>query len=137
MVQYSLAYARRPAGIAVNQCSHKVLQKDIIQYSNTSSDTTYTNISKSSFLDKSANDHSLNASLIPRSLRQECPDDSQYRERFGVCTCNEHCSWDLCRSLVPPKNCLAGTGSVWLWDHLKYAWVAQIDKGNNFHFKTR
>ena len=95
----------------------------------------YTNMSKNTFLDKSANDYSLNVSLIPRALRQDCPAYSQYRERFGVCTCNEHCSWDVCRTLVPPNDCLVGTGSVWFWDHLKYAWVAQLHTGNKVHFR--
>ena len=87
-------------------------------------------------LDESASDYNLNVSLIPRSTQQNCPAYSEFRERFGVCTCNEHCSWDLCRSLLPPNDCLAGTGSVWVWDHLKHAWVAQIDNGNEAYFKT-
>ena len=87
-------------------------------------------------LDESASDYNLNVSLIPRSSQQNCPAYSGFRERFGVCTCNEHCSWDLCRNLLPPNKCLAGTGSVWVWDHLKHAWVAQINDGNQAYFKT-
>ena len=49
-----------------------------------------------------------------------------YRSRFRVCTCDEHCSWDLCRLLEPLDDCLRGTNSEWQWDDLKNAYVAQI-----------
>ena len=74
--------------------------------------------------------YSIDVELIPRSHRNRCPIGSKYRARFGVCSCNRHCSWDLCRTIDPPNDCLAGTGSVWRWDQVKNAWVAQIDGGN-------
>ena len=55
--------------------------------------------------------------------------NAAYRARFGVCTCNEHCSWDLCRLAEPPKTCLVGTNSEWHWDSLKNGYAAQIVTG--------
>ena len=88
-------------------------------------------------------DYGLNISSIPRSSKENCAIKATYRPRFGVCTCNEHCSWDLCRVSDPPNDCLWGTGSEWQWDDLKNAYVAQIftgihvvsfNKGNPFLF---
>ena len=81
-------------------------------------------------------DYVLKVSSIPRSSKTECAIGSKYRGRFGVCTCNEHCSWDLCRLVEPPKDCLLATGSVWQWDNLKNAYVAQVDMGMILGFIT-
>lgn len=67
--------------------------------------------------------------MIPRALHQECPIKGKYRERFGTCVCDDHCSWDLCRTVEPENHCIRGTNSVWKWDHLKSAWVAQLHEG--------
>ena len=53
-----------------------------------------------------------------------------YRKRVGGCTCNDHCSWDLCRTFEPPTDCLFGTNSDWKWDRPQNAWVAHIIEGN-------
>ena len=76
------------------------------------------------------NDYSLDGSLIPRSFKGYCLSDKIYRERFRTCSCDTHCSWDLCRSFTPPTNCLLGTDSAWKLDNVKNAWVAQRLGGN-------
>ena len=81
-----------------------------------------------SYLD-TPNEYSLNVSLIPSSRKSDCPINSKYRARFGVCSCDSHCSWDLCRAIDAPDSCLLGTEGNWTWDQNKYAWVAQIVKG--------
>ena len=80
--------------------------------------------------------HELDVRLIPRSKQIDCPLKARYRERFGGCSCGSYCSWDLCRAKVAPSDCLAGTGSVWKWDLLKNAWVAQIVKGIKIYSKV-
>lgn len=80
-------------------------------------------------LSNTANDYSLDARLIPQSPKTDCSTDSHYRQRFGTCSCDSHCSWDLCRTIPPPVSCLHGTGGVWEWDMDKNAWVAQMGKG--------
>ena len=70
-------------------------------------------------------DYSLDVNLIPRSSMNDCPKDSSFRARFGVCTCNDHCSWDLCRTAVAPNDCLKGTNSTWKWDHKQTAWESK------------
>ena len=77
------------------------------------------------------NDYGLDGSLIPRSFKGYCLSDKIYRERFRTCSCDTHCSWDLCRTFIPPTNCLLGTDSVWKLDNVKNAWVAQNLGGNN------
>ena len=81
------------------------------------------------FVIESIKDYILNVSSIPRAANDECLVSATHRARFGVCTCNEHCSWDLCRLLEPPDDCLLGTNSEWKWDNLKNAYVAQITDG--------
>ena len=71
-------------------------------------------------------DHSLFVNLIPRSDQQDCPLNKHYRARFGTCSCDNHCSWDVCRSIVPPLDCILGTDSNWIHDNVKNAWVAQL-----------
>ena len=43
--------------------------------------------------------------------------------------CDDHCSWDLCRTTIPKNDCIDETSSVWKWDKLKNAWVAQLLEG--------
>ena len=74
-------------------------------------------------------DYILDVSSIPRASNDECEISAAYRKRFGVCSCNDHCSWDTCRLLEPPEECLLGENSEWKWDNLKNAYVAQIIDG--------
>ena len=74
-------------------------------------------------------DYILNVTSIPRAPNDECAIGETYRKKFEACTCNEHCSWDICRLLEPPDSCLLGTKSEWTWDNIKNAYVAQIIKG--------
>ena len=76
------------------------------------------------------NDYSLNVSLIPHSSEPECLPNKAYRDRFRTCSCDSHCSWDVCRLSTPPFDCLMGTESTWRYDNAKNAWVAQILKCN-------
>ena len=76
-----------------------------------------------------AKHYSLNVSSIPRASYDYCSRSATYRRGLGVCTCNDHCSWDLCRVSEPPDDCLQGTNSEWQWDNLKNAYVAQIIDG--------
>ena len=73
--------------------------------------------------------YSLDVNLIPRSPTHGCQNTGQYRKLLGTCGCEEHCSWDVCRLEEPPNDCLYGTKSIWKWDHLKNAWVAQLLEG--------
>ena len=79
------------------------------------------------FVTVNTKDYIVEVSLIPRAGNDECK--ATYRARFGVCTCNDHCSWDICRLLEPPDDCLLGKNSEWKWDSLKNAFVAQIIDG--------
>ena len=74
-------------------------------------------------------DYVLDGSSIPHASKDECEVIAAYRERFGVCSCNDHCSWDTCRVSEPPQDCLLSTNSEWKWDNLKNAFVAQIIHG--------
>ena len=74
-------------------------------------------------------DYMLDVYSIPRATNDKCDISATYRKAFGVCTCNDHCSWDICRLLDPPNDCLLGTNSEWKWDNLKNAFVAQITDG--------
>ena len=91
-----------------------------------------------SFFVYEVNGYELDVRLIPQSRQIDCPIKARYRERFGGCSCGSYCSWDLCRANVAPRDCLAGTGSVWKWDVLKNAWVAQVQviNGITIHFKV-
>ena len=81
-------------------------------------------------------DYGLDVSLIPQSSKDGCSSNKIYRERFGTCSCDTHCSWDLCRSLIPPSDCLLGTDSIWRWDNVKNAWVAQLLEGDTIHLHS-
>ena len=72
----------------------------------------------------------MDVELIPRSSPDECPKNTQYKHGLGTCSCEDHCGWDLCRLTVAPIECLVGTNSVWKWDNVRNAWVAQITQGN-------
>ena len=74
-------------------------------------------------------DYILDVSAIPRTSYDECEASAAYRRRFWACSCNDHCSWDMCRLSEPPKDCLLGANSEWKWDNLKNAYVAQITDG--------
>ena len=75
------------------------------------------------FVTVNKKDYVVDMYSIPRASIDACK--ATYRARFGVCTCNDHCSWDICRVLEPPDDCLLGTNSEWQWDDLKNAFVAQ------------
>ena len=83
-------------------------------------------------IDEFLSDYGLDTRLIPQSHKNDCPMTSKYRARFGVCSCNSHCSWDLCRMIIPPTDCLLRIRSTWNWDQNKSAWVAQTIKGTNY-----
>ena len=71
----------------------------------------------------------IDTNLVPRMSINNCPSYSSYRSKLGVCSCEPHCSWDLCRLEEGPLDCLNGTKSKWRWNNEKNAWVAQMNKG--------
>jgi len=73
----------------------------------------------------------LNGGLIPTQPEDGCPENSFARDRFDTCTCEEHCSWDLCRLEDAPSACLKGTFSKWVWAKHKMAWVAKVQDIDN------
>ena len=80
-----------------------------------------------------ATDYGLDVALIPQSSKEYCLPNNIYRERFRTCSCDDHCSWDLCRSLTPPSHCLLGKDSIWKSDNIKNGWVAQLRRGNTIN----
>ena len=71
----------------------------------------------------------VDESLIPVASENNCHTYYGYRENASVCSCEPHCSWDLCRLVGHPISCLQGTRSKWQWSRKKNAWVAQIVNG--------
>ena len=43
-----------------------------------------------------------------------------------TCFCEEHCSWERCRILDAPDDCLTSVNGKWKWNSKKIHWVAQI-----------
>ena len=86
---------------------------------------------RSCFRIVAAKDYSLTVGLIPRSIKNGCSTNKIHRSRFSTCSCDAHCSWDLCRSSIPPSNCLLGMSSIWILDNIKDAWVAQYRGDGN------
>ena len=77
--------------------------------------------------------YSVNIDLIPRPNADRCPSRMHYKtsqDINGSCSCEDHCSWDMCRLVVPPMECLMEIYSEWQWDYVKKAWVAQVIQGN-------
>ena len=75
------------------------------------------------------NDYSLQTSLILTSSTGNCLSDQIHRKRFWTCSCDAHCSLDLCRSSTPPSDCLPDTDTEWTFDVVKNVWVAQKIRG--------
>ena len=77
------------------------------------------------------------STLVPRRFDgrygYECPNDRPKVQNhdFGYtfCSCEPYCSWDKCRLLRAPDDCLTGTRSTWLWDVQRNYWVAQEQTG--------
>ena len=83
--------------------------------------------------------YSLDVELIPRiSMVDGCPINTDYRVvqlkddslPIHTCSCENHCSWDMCNLVHPPIECVVNTSSSWYWDSRKNAWVAQVILGN-------
>ena len=80
---------------------------------------------------------SLDVGLIPRRSLDGCPKNKGRREfqyhthlsPVDTCTCEDHCSWDMCLLVHPPEECMCGTGSQWYWDSGISVWVAQVVQG--------
>ena len=84
-----------------------------------------------------AKDYSLDVNLIPRSTEDDCLSSHKiFRDRFKTCSCDNHCSWDLCRSLHSPSDCLLGTDKKWEFDNQKDAWVAQLLRGDTINLSN-
>lgn len=63
--------------------------------------------------------------MIPKRPDGGCPSGTYNSQH--TCFCEDHCNWDTCRLHSPPYNCLSGINeqTVWAWDGVKSAWVAQ------------
>ena len=44
----------------------------------------------------------------------------------GMCFCEDHCSWEICRLHRAPHKCLSTADSNWVWDSKNMYWVAQM-----------
>ena len=81
-------------------------------------------------------EYSIEVNQIPTPPKDGCPMHTDKKTRVGTCSCEEHCSWDLCRLKEPPDDCLFEARSEWTWDYKKNAWVAQLIKGANTNHKN-
>ena len=69
-------------------------------------------------------EHMINESLIPQPTEYGCPPGTF--ESLSTCYCEDHCSWETCRLLNPPQNCLTSSPeAVWAWNTKENIWVAQ------------
>ena len=75
-------------------------------------------------------DYSLQTSLILTSSTGNCLSDQIHRKRFWTCSCDAHCSWDLCRSSTLPSDCLPDGNTKWIFDSVKNGWVAHKIRGS-------
>ena len=68
---------------------------------------------------------SFKAEMIPKRPASGCPSGTFNSMR--TCFCEDHCSWEICRLITPPHNCLSRIDgeAIWSWDALNDAWVAQ------------
>ena len=99
------------------------INADIIGYIQ----STYCSIS----VEKDGHDTSYSAH-IPKRPQGGCPADTygcagEECSSPRKCFCEEYCSWDSCRLLDYPKDCVRAVNSFWSWDTKRRIWVAQID----------
>ena len=57
-------------------------------------------------------------------------EDTHMHWTYRTCYCEQHCSWDECYLVDPPKTCLDGTDRVWVWSSAKTCWFAQTIDGH-------
>ena len=77
---------------------------------------------------KAINGTSIN-NLILRRPGNGCPKNTygcvgKSCNSLETCFCEEHCSWETCRLVESPKECLHGMSSIWIWDTQRMLWVA-------------
>ena len=63
--------------------------------------------------------------MIPPRPPNGCPEGTF--DGATTCYCEDHCSWEVCRLLNPPLNCLLSMqgDAFWSWDLIRKSWVAQ------------
>ena len=63
--------------------------------------------------------------IIPKRPASGCP--SGTFDSLKTCFCEDHCSWETCRLINPPQDCLSRIDgeAIWNWDGVEHAWVAQ------------
>ena len=71
------------------------------------------------------------SNLIPKRHHGECPSNTYGKSGDDYtspqnCYCEEHCTWEACRLLDSPEDCVSHVGSFWSWDSKKRFWIAQI-----------
>ena len=69
--------------------------------------------------------NSAKKDMIPKRPSYGCPKGTF--DGVTTCYCEDHCSWEACRLLNPPLNCLSNMkeDGVWAWDSIQKFWVAQ------------
>ena len=69
--------------------------------------------------------------IVPKRPKDGCPDNSYGCSGYDCnmkqsCFCEEHCSWETCRLVDYPEECIEDLESIWRWDTEKLFWVAQV-----------
>lgn len=76
--------------------------------------------------------------FVPKIPDSGCPPGTF--KGIDTCFCEDHCSWEICRLINPPKDCLSRIdgGAAWLWDDIEDAWTAQGNTGLKIsHYSRR
>ena len=62
--------------------------------------------------------------MIPKPPVTGCPPGTF--NGIDTCFCEDHCSWETCRLMYPPSNCISSISPeiVWARDEIKDSWVA-------------
>ena len=72
-----------------------------------------------------ANEATIKKEIIPPQPATGCPFGTF--DSLNTCFCEDHCSWETCRLINPPQDCLSKIDgeAIWAWDVVEDAWVAQ------------
>ena len=60
--------------------------------------------------------------MAPKIPNRGCPHGT-FKGK-DTCFCEDHCSWEICRLMDPPNNCIIEGKLFWKWDENRDAWVA-------------
>ena len=70
-------------------------------------------------------ENSIEHEMIPKKPSSGCPDGTF--DGASTCYCEDHCSWESCRLVFPPKSCWSSSQGekIWAWNQVNNAWTAQ------------